>query len=80
MTHSRDRPIKTDRHSLTNKNHQKSLEGKVMSKKIKSVISIALVVITIFSTFALTASAASYKTGQYQVASSIMFNSRDRPT
>jgi len=50
MKHSRDRPIKTDRHSLTNKNYQKSLEEKFMSKKIKSVISIALVVITIFST------------------------------
>lgn len=41
-----------------------------MSKKIKSVISIALVIITIFSTFAITASAASYSTGNYAIAAS----------
>lgn len=41
-----------------------------MSKKIKSVISIALVVITIFSTLVITASAASYSTGNYAIAAS----------
>lgn len=45
----------------------------------KKVISIVLVVITIFSNLAITASAASYQTGQYQVASSSGVNVRPSP-
>lgn len=46
------------------------LEEKVMSKKMKSIISIVLVVITVFGTFVITASAASYSTGNYVIAAS----------
>ncbi len=76
MSYSRDRPLKLLKNGIM---ENKTLEEKIMSKKIKSVISIALVFITIFSTLAITASAASYQTGQYQVASSNGVNVRPSP-
>lgn len=47
-----------------------------MLKKIKSAISIALVIITVFTAFAMTANAASYSTGNYVIAASNGVNVR----
>lgn len=67
MIHSRDRPLlckmKKDNKILKTS----ILEEKVMTKKIVSVV---LVIITILSTLAITASAASYSTGNYVIAAS----------
>ena len=69
MIHSRDRPLKTKSLCKMKKDNKilktSILEEKVMTKKIVSVV---LVIITILSTLAITASAASYSTGNYVIA------------
>lgn len=51
-----------------------------MSKKIKAVVSIALVIMTIFGTLAITAGAASYSTGNWTIASNAGCNVRTGPS
>ncbi len=72
MKHARDRPFVLKGPYKKNKN-QKNTEEYAMAKK---VISIALVIITIFSTMIITTNAASYSTGEYEVASSSGLNIR----
>lgn len=76
--HSRDRPgvgIKTIAKGKTNEKYKKPNFGgnNIMLKK---TISIVLVVVTLFSIFAVTASAASYSTGYYVVSASNGINVR----
>ena len=76
--HSRDRPYVRGNIMAKEKINQIYKKENFGGNNImlKKTISIVLVVVTLFSIFAVTASAASYKTGQYQVAANSGVNVR----